>query len=79
MREMVWIKWVDPHSVDEWTNIEELKNEEFCTVITAGTVLFEDKKKILLALNTCSNGDASCTMVIPVRYILERKKIRVDG
>jgi hypothetical protein len=62
------VRWIDPHSVDEWTTIEEI-DQTPCVVESIGILLKENDSVIVLTLNK-SDDTASCTMIIPKRCII---------
>ena len=75
-----YIEWIDPHSVDEWTLIEDLKKQKTCRIVTVGRIIFEDKERIAVTLNyNKENEDASCTMILPKRVIVERRDFELSG
>ena len=69
------IEWVDPASEDPWTDVKDLDlNQQ--TIVSIGQVVAENKTCIAITLNyNVAQDDASCTMIIPKRTILRRKKL----
>lgn len=62
----VFVIWEDAFSIDEWTNIEDLKEGPSATVHSCGLLVEETPKQIILTLNyDTSNDNVSCVMVIP--------------
>lgn len=73
--ELEYIVWIDPHSVDEWSEIEEIKLDT-CKIITFGQVIKEDPQTIAIALNVDhAENKASCVMIIPKICILDRRSL----
>ena len=66
----VWaIRWKDHHSVDDWTNVEDLECQ-YSTIYSVGIKMKETAEVIVLSLNydpglhETSDESASCTMNI---------------
>lgn len=72
------VHWVDPHSLDPWTDIDEI-NLKPCDIHSVGYVLKENKESLVLSLNVNDeNKDASCIMIIPKVCIKSRRVIDVE-
>lgn len=72
--QIIGVVWVDPYSIDEWTDIDELDIEEhICKSV--GIVVAESSQSIALSAAVGYDQesgiyDAACTMIIPRRCIL---------
>lgn len=67
-----FIKWIDPHSIDEWIHIEELELEHK-PMLAAGFVTKEDSESISVSVGLDhEEGTVCCTLVIPKCVILKR-------
>lgn len=63
---IIQLVWVDPHSIDEWSDVDELGLENMVQIVSVGILLKEDKHRYVVALNLdAANSNASCTMIIP--------------
>lgn len=72
------IEWVDPHSVDPWTELKDLELDP-CKIISVGQVIKETKSVVVLSLNfQATENNVSCTMIIPKECIKKRRKINVE-
>jgi hypothetical protein len=76
----VYVKWLDPYSVDEWTTFEKLKEMKPMSVETIGYEIYFDEVTTIIALNIDHElgPQASCTVVIPNCCIEEYREIE-DG
>lgn len=73
---VVKVVWVDPHSVDEWCDVEDLAKEELCKVIAIGIYVKETEDKIVLTLNYSPSGnDSCCSIIIPKRCIVSMTEV----
>ena len=76
----IYIEWVDPHSIDEWSDEKEVKHTKVCKCYSFGFFVSEDKDVVKLALNMSPNEDGtnswSCIMSIPHVCITKRKFIK---
>jgi len=69
---VVYVTWVDPHSVDAWTTVEELDLRP-AYIRSVGYLVAENKKCIAISPNI---GDeridnvVSCTTIIPRQCIV---------
>ncbi len=62
---MVYMQWVDPWSVDAWTETKDL-DDDAPLICSIGFLVKETKSSYALALNFNSEEDeVSCTMIIP--------------
>ena len=74
---LLYVEWIDPHSVDSWTEIEELVKKAF-KIISCGIFVYEDDEIVILSLNKSTDKDeVSCTMIIPKECIRKRKWIKI--
>ncbi len=63
---IVRIDWLDPHSVDEWSPIDEQDWSTAKLVESVGRLIKETSDAYVLTLNYVSDDrTASCNMVIP--------------
>jgi hypothetical protein len=70
--ELVYVIWIDPHSIDPWTNIKELDGSiEECESI--GWVVQESKKHISVSGVLGFTDECCCTMNIPKKCIISIK------
>lgn len=73
---VVKVVWIDPHSVDDWTDVDDLEKEKICKVIAVGFLLKETADKIVLTLNYSASGnDSCCTMIIPKACVLSINEV----
>lgn len=73
---VIYVKWLDPHSVDPWTSKEDLHLEPYM-VHSVGIFLKETERTIALSLNKADESeDTSCVMVIPKNAILEVYEVK---
>lgn len=71
------IFWIDPHSIDEWRNIEDIDLSHIA-MRSVGQVIREDNNSILMSLNyDPENESVSCSMVIPKHTIVKREIVYV--
>lgn len=70
----VYLEWLDPHSVDAWSELDEISMEPFI-VRTFGILIKESEHALAIALNISVGNQASCTMIIPKDAI----KVRFEG
>lgn len=76
-KDLVYIEWVDPHSVDEWISKDDEALNSICNVITVGRLIRETSHYIALTLNWCQHNDeVSCTMIIPRVCIKKMERIK---
>tara|TARA_R100001198_G_C5058433_1_gene110784 strand:+ start:16 stop:270 length:255 start_codon:yes stop_codon:yes gene_type:complete len=75
---LVRIEWVDSTSVDEWTNLDELKADEklLAKIITQGMLVHEDDQKYILSLNYnekqgLNDEEVGCSIAIPKGCVTE--------
>ena len=79
---IVYIRWVDPWSIDEWISIEDVEDDAplICTV---GFLIKSTMKSHVVALNFNPDSDEiSCCMIIPrdaVRKLEHVKRCRSDN
>lgn len=77
MRKIIEVIWFDAVSIDSWHVVEDLKQDEPAEIYSVGYLIHETKNKITMALNLDSQNDkASCTMVIPKKWIKSVKVLR---
>jgi len=63
---VVKVCWVDPHSVDEWTDYDSDEVQKVLDCESSGYLVHESKESITLALNLgLGNDQISCTLVLP--------------
>ena len=73
------IEWLDPHSVDEWSNVEDIQSKESCLIQTVGILIDQSKTRIIVALNQDPDDlDVSCTMVIPKSAIIAMEILKIE-
>ena len=69
---IVKIEWVDPHSVDEWTDIKDHDWNLTKTVVSIGRVIKETSNAFVLTLCYAKDDETSCcNMVIPKTCIVK--------
>ena len=69
---LVLVVWDDAFSVDEWTPIEEIIDETSAVVRSAGFLIKETDKYLILALNhDTTNDNLSCVVFIPTKMVKE--------
>ncbi len=62
---MVYMQWVDPWSLDDWTQVKDI-DQEAPLICSIGFLIKETKHSYALALNFNPEEDeVSCTMIIP--------------
>ncbi len=62
----VKVCWVDPHSVDEWIDIDSDEIKKVLECKSTGYLVHESDESITLALNIgLSNDQVSCCLVLP--------------
>lgn len=73
---IIYLRWVDAVSSDQWTTINEV--EHFAHEIhTVGMLLNENEKYITVNMNLDPHGERiSMTMVIPKSWIIHREEIK---
>jgi len=77
-RKTVRVKWVDPHSVDAWTELKDL-DRSVSIISSFGYEIQYDDDVAIVALNLHESEDSiSCTMIIPAQCILEYEYIDVE-
>lgn len=68
----IYLEWVDPHSVDPWTDVNDLELEPEL-IHTFGILLKENDDCLAVSLNyNRQNHDCSCVMIIPKSAIRAR-------
>lgn len=73
-KDIVHILWVDPHSQDEWTSVDDI-NDSQCIISTVGILIRENKRCYVVTLNyNFEEKDASCTIIIPKVCVVKFKK-----
>lgn len=77
---VVHVKWLDPYSVDEWTDLNKLEGYEPMIVESFGYEVHRDKSVTILSLNVDHEigPQASCSIVIPECCIKEYRVIEGD-
>jgi hypothetical protein len=77
MKPIVHVIWFDAVSIDSWHPVDDLKKDDPAEIHSVGFLIADNKSKITLALNLDSQNDnASCTMVIPKKWIKSVKVVR---
>lgn len=77
-RKAVRVKWLDPHSVDEWTQVKHL-DYKVTFIESFGYEIHVDDKMACFALNYDEDQDAvSCAMMVPNECIVEYEYIDVE-
>lgn len=70
---LVTVEWVDAHSEDAWTDIEEIDNSPM-VCRTVGYLIKETKQTVSVAGTVSDDGQACCIMHIPRAWIRWIKK-----
>lgn len=74
----IYLEWLDPHSVDPWTDVSDIDLEPFL-IQTFGILLKESENSLAVALNyNVKQKDCSCVMIIPKSAIRCRYEGRVE-
>ncbi len=69
---LVLVKWIDAHSYDQWTELEELRDASKPTEITSvGWLISENEHFKMIAPHISSSHNASGTMGIPNTAIVK--------
>ena len=72
-RKAIKVRWVDPYSIDEWTAVDDFK-EEPLIIESYGYEIYRDESVTVLALNyDPTNEKMSCATVIPNECIKDYK------
>ena len=67
----VGVEWNDPHSIDEWADFKDLKNEACPVCKAVGYVIDENKDRIVLSPAVDPKNEEGCTnLVIPKGVII---------
>jgi hypothetical protein len=73
---VVKVVWIDPHSIDEWCDTEELVDSEICQIVSVGIFVKETPDKIVLTLNYSPSGnEGSCSMILPKKCIVHMSEV----
>jgi hypothetical protein len=76
-QDIVYIEWIDPHSVDEWTDKDNEMLTSMQNVITVGRLVRETSSYVVIALNWCPDTEnVSCSMHIPRVCIKKMEHIK---
>ena len=72
---LILIKWIDAHSIDEWTSLQELR--EHCAPLeirSVGWLVSEKNEHFLIVPHITNNDDpkGSGSITIPKSQIIER-------
>lgn len=69
------IRWIDPHSEDEWQPADDLRHSfDLVNIVTVGRLIHETDERLVVALNYDPNADSvSCSMIIPKSAIVDRQ------
>lgn len=74
---IVYVVWFDAVSVDDWTDVSEIR-PELAEIHSAGLLVGETKDILSLAVNKdITNDKVSCIMNIPKKWIKVRHRILV--
>lgn len=74
---LMFVKWIDPHSIDPWTPISEIETAHHL-VNTVGYLVREDDTMLALAGSVIpGHGEAGSIMVIPLHAIVEQFELEV--
>lgn len=74
---VVQIDWIDAHSVDEWTYIDDDCFNQVATVTTIGFLTKETESYYVCSLNV--DGDkVSCSMIIPKPFVKRIRSLNVS-
>ena len=73
---MIYCRWTDHISIDDWTSVGELKEQKLPIIETLGWKVFEDEERVAIAVNKdTENETASCVMIIDKKCIVEINEI----
>ena len=71
-----YVEWTDHVSLDDWTDLDQIKNEKPHTISSVGFIIKDDKEHITLGLNLDRMEDkGSCCMVIEKKNITHREEL----
>ena len=74
-RKAVWVKWLDPHSVDEWKPVKEL-DKSITYIESFGYEIHRDDKVTVISLNyDKAEESVSCTTIIPDECVVDYKYV----
>lgn len=62
------VHWIDAHTIDEWTGLEDIKKQGLSECKSVGILLYEDKEKVIIT-HTVGETDSCGNIVIPKRFI----------
>lgn len=72
------VDWVDPHSVDPWESLENLRTD-VAKIVSIGFVVKETEDALVLSLNwDAAEKNTSCAMIIPKQCITKRRTVNVN-
>ncbi len=79
-RKTVRARWVDPHSYDAWTSVDDLiLDKDVILVDSFGYEIYRDDEVTIIGLNMdFENMKASCSMNIPNCCIKEYEYVECD-
>lgn len=75
---VVYVTWVDPFSVDEWSSRDDLPMKP-CYIRSVGFLVNENKSCIAIAPNVGDeriDKEVSCTTIIPKKCIVSMHCVR---
>jgi hypothetical protein len=68
------VTWEDATSHPNWVNLEDAPSLPMKVITTAGWLVYQDKRRIIVAKNLTEDGEAvSDTLVIPAKSVLDLK------
>lgn len=71
---VVYIKWIDPHSIDEWE--PAISEHQMLEIETVGFLIKSTKDLLVVSLNyDPTNENISCTTIIPRRVVTHYKRL----
>lgn len=71
---IVYVKWIDHYSLDDWTELESIKPEpQICE--SSGFLVYEDDEYYSVANTVGHNSEACCTIYILKCCVKEFKKL----
>ena len=75
----VFVSWVDPHSVDEWSEVDEVEMKH-PLIHSVGYLIKQTKDTLVIALNYDQHDEKiSCSMVLPMSCVREIKQVKILG
>lgn len=76
---LVYVEWIDPHSVDAWTPVSSFNKPDPCFCFSVGWLTHQDKQRVIIAphvtFESTKEASISGVMEIPRGVIRRLKKI----